>query len=112
METVDGISLSVGGAAVGTICTCLVQMWKARHQKTEIAPNPLSIEQTSYQASQKENAKDHENLFGRVAKLEQSVARIEATVDAKFDAFSEQLRETKDMVRQLFERIIGGAKRK
>ena len=82
METVDGISLSVGGAAVGTICTCLVQMWKARHQKTEIAPNPLSIEQTAYQASQKENAKDHENLFGRVARLEQSVSRI----DAKFEA--------------------------
>ena len=112
METVDGISLSGGGAAVGTICTCLVQMWKARHQKTEIAPNPLSIEQTAYQASQKENAKDHENLFGRVARLEKSVSRIDAKVDAKFDAITEQLRETKDMVRQLFERIIGGAKRK
>lgn len=110
METVDGISLSVGGAAVGTICTCLVQMWKARHQKTEISPNPLSIEQTAYQAKAKENEKDHENLFGRVSKLEQSVARIDAKVDAKFDAISEQLRDTKSMVTQLFERICKGRK--
>ena len=111
METVDGISLSVGGAAVGTICTCLVQMWKARHQKTEIAPNPLSIEQTAYQASQKENAKDHENLFLRMNALEKEHSALAAKVDARFDAITEQLRETKDMVRQLFDRICGGKRK-
>lgn len=110
MDTVDGLSLSVGGAALGTICTCLVQMWKARNQKTELAPDPLRVQQSGYQASMKENAKDHENLFGRVACLEQSVARIDAKVDAKFDAITEQLKDTKEMVRQLFERICKGKK--
>ena len=110
METIDGISLSVGGAAVGTICTCLVQMWKARHQKTEITPNPLSIEQTSYQASQKQNASDHANIFGRISGLEQRVSAVEAKADAKFESIKDQLTDTNNMVRQLVERICKGRK--
>ena len=73
-------------------------------------PQPLAVEQSNYQATMKANAKDHENLFGRIAKLEQSQAALAAKVDAKFDSISEQLRETKDMVRQLFERICKGKK--
>ena len=73
-------------------------------------PQPLAVEQSNYQATMKANAKDHENLFGRIAKLEQAQAALAAKVDAKFDSISEQLRETKDMVRQLFERICKGKK--
>lgn len=74
-------------------------------------PQPLAVEQSGYQAAMKENAKAHENLFGRIAKVEQGLAAVEAKVDAKFDAITEQLRETKDMVRQLFDRICGGKKK-
>ena len=111
MDSVDGISLTIGGAAIGTICTCLVNLWKARHQRTEIAKDPLNIQQSAFQASMKDNAKDHENLFCRVASVEQRVAAIDAKVDAKIDAINEQLRETKYMVRQLFDRIIGGKRK-
>ena len=109
----DGLQLTIGGAAlttIGGVLGALARAWCSRHQHTEIAPNPLSIEQTAYQASQKENAKDHENLFGRVARLEQSVSRIDAKVDAKFDAITEQLKDTRGMVRQMFERICKGRK--
>ena len=105
-----GLLMAVGGALL--LRGALSPVDTAWQRWLEIAPNPLSIEQTAYQASQKENAKDHENLFGRVARLEQSVSRIDAKVDAKFDAITEQLRETKDMVRQLFDRICGGKKKK
>lgn len=104
----DGISLTIGGAALttlGGIIGAVVKAYTARNQRTEISPSPLTIEQTAYQAQMKDNAKDHENLFARMARLEQQFAAIDAKVDAKFDAIKEQLAETKDMVRQLFERI-------
>lgn len=83
----------------------------ANDLKMKIVNDPLSVEQTGYQASMKENAKAHENLFGRMAQLEQKHASLAAKVDAKFDAIAEQLRETRDMVRQLFDRICGGKKK-
>ena len=69
------------------------------------------MEQSGYQAKMKENEKDHENLFLRMNALEKAHSALAAKVDAKFDAITEQLRETKDMVRQLFERICGGKKK-
>ena len=83
----------------------------ANELRMKIVNEPLSVEQSSYQAKMKENDKAHENLFNRMARIEQMHASLAAKVDAKFDAITEQLRETKDMVRQLFERICGGKKK-
>ena len=82
----------------------------ANELRTKIVNDPLTIEQTGYQAKMKENEKDHENLFLRMSSLEKEHAALSAKVDAKFDAITEQLRETKDMVRQLFDRICKGKK--
>lgn len=77
--------------------------------KAEI-PQPLSVEQTAYQAKMKENEKDHENLFCRVSKIEQDVARIEAKSDANAISIQRQLDSLTNMVSQLFERIVKGKK--
>ena len=82
----------------------------ASELRAKIVNDPLTVEQSSYQAAMKANEHDHENLFHRVAKLESKVEGIGAKVDAKFEAISEQLRETRDMVRQLFDRICKGKK--
>lgn len=82
----------------------------ANELRTKLTNDPLHVEQSGYQAKMKENEKDHENLFLRISKLEQTQAALSAKVDAKFDSISEQLRETKDMVKQLFERICKGRK--
>ena len=82
----------------------------ASELRTKIVNDPMSIEQSSYQAAMKANEHDHENLFGHVAKLESKVEGIGAKVDAKFEAINEQLRETKEMVSKLFERIRKGKK--
>ena len=82
----------------------------ANELKTKILNDPLHVEQSGYQAKMKENEKDHENLFLRMSSLEKEHAALSAKVDAKFDAITEQLRETKDMVRQLFDRICKGKK--
>ena len=83
----------------------------ANELRTKIVNDPLTIEQTGYQAKMKENDKAHENLFARMAAVEQKLAAVSAKVDAKFDAISEQLRETKAMVTQLFDRICGGKRK-
>lgn len=82
----------------------------ANELKTKILNDPLHVEQSGYQAKMKENEKDHENLFLRMNALEKEHSALAAKVDAKFDAITEQLRETKDMVRQLFDRICKGKK--
>ena len=94
--------------AVATKALDVALAWvKAKFAKN---PQPFITEQTSYQAKMKENEKDHENLFLRMSSLEKEHAALSAKVDAKFDAITEQLRETKDMVRQLFDRICKGKK--
>ena len=107
----DGIvakgSLVVGSGVISALVTWLAA--KKHAEKTSV-PQPCVTEQTSYQAKMKENEKDHENLFLRMSSLEKEHAALSAKVDAKFDAITEQLRETKDMVRQLFDRICKGKK--
>ena len=81
-----------------------------RRIKAEL-PQPFAVEQTSYQASMKENARDHENLFNRMARLEQKEAETAAKVDATFTSIQRQLDQMQSMVVQLFERICKGAKK-
>ena len=116
-------SLVVGSGAVTAILTWLSAKrgWAEKAQKlraeianelrTKILNDPLHVEQSGYQAKMKENEKDHENLFLRMNALEKEQSALAAKVDAKFDAITEQLRETKDMVRQLFDRICGGKRK-
>ena len=122
----DGIvakgSLAVGSSVVTAILAWLSAKrgWAAKEQKLraeiandlrmKITNDPLSVQQTGYQAKMKENEKDHENLFLRMSSQEKEHAALSAKVDAKFDAITEQLRETKGMVRQLFDRICKGKK--
>ena len=116
-------TIAVGSGVVTAFFTWLSAKrgWAEKEQKlraeianelrTKIVNDPLTIEQTGYQAKMKENDKAHENLFARMAAVEQKLAAVSAKVDAKFDAISEQLRETKAMVTQLFDRICGGKRK-
>ena len=116
-------SLVVGSGVVTAILTWLSAKrgWAEKEQKlraeianelrTKILNDPLHVEQSGYQAAMKENAKDHENFFMSIRALEQKYSALSAKVDARFDAITEQLRETKDMVRQLFDRICGGKRK-
>ena len=116
-------SLVVGSGVITAILTWLSAKrgWDEKEQKlraeianelkTKILNDPLHVEQSGYQAKMKENEKDHENLFLRINALEKAHSALAAKVDARFDAITEQLRETKDMVRQLFDRICGGKRK-
>ena len=105
LTTLISILAGAGGIVGG-------KMWgekSARKVKADI-PQPCTVEQSSYQASMKENAADHNDLFTRVRTVETELAAMKATMAAKFDSMSSQLMETKEMVRQLFERVCKGRK--
>jgi len=97
--------------------------WKGRQAKEEAErrlvsgtvhaqiPQPLTQEQSANQASWKDNAHDHENLFNRMSKVEKDVARIEAKTDATFQFIQKQLDQLTNMTTQLFEKIIGKARK-
>jgi len=68
-------------------------------------PQPMTTEQSAYQAQCKDNAADHTNLFSRVSKLEQTVAALDAKMDATFNSIQRQLDSMNTMLSQLFERI-------
>lgn len=106
MEAFDGITLTAGGAALGTVCTALVNIWRARNQRTEIAPDPLHIEQSAYQAQMKSNAHDHENMFSRISVLEKDVSALKAENVAQ----TKILDRMASQVDKLYDRIICGVK--
>lgn len=106
----DGISLTIGGAALttlGGIIGAVVKAYTARNQRTEIAPNPLTVEQTAYQAQMKENAKDHENLFARMARAETDIAAIKADNVAQ----NRLLDRMANQIEKLYDRIICGKRK-
>ena len=106
LTTLISILAGAGGVVGG-------KMWgekSAKKVKAEL-PQPLEIEQTSYQATMKNNEKDHTDLFNRLRILEAEVAGIKATIAAKFDGLSAQMMETREMVRSLYERVCNGKRK-
>lgn len=105
LTTILSILAGAGGVVGG-------KMWgekSAKRIKADI-PQPCTIEQSGYQAEMKANAADHADIFTRLRTVETEIAAVKATMTAKFDGLSSQLMETKDMVRQLFDRICKGRK--
>lgn len=106
----DGISLTIGGAALttlGGIIGAVIKAYTSRNQRTEITPSPLSIEQTAYQAAMKDNNRDHENLFSRMSSVEKDVAAIKADNVAQ----NRILDRMADQIEKLYDRIICGGKK-
>jgi len=112
----DTTGLVISSGAIGALCGVASTWIKAKFgQRTRIEPNPspfpVQNEQTSNQAHWKDNSHDHENLFNRMSKVEKDVARIEAKTDATFQFIQRQLDQLTNMTTQLFEKIIGKARK-
>lgn len=114
----DGIAmngtLTIGASVVTAVLTYLATKKhdeKLARSVDEAVPQPLSIEQTAYQAAMKENAKEHSNLFARLNAVEKQLAELSGSTNAKLESLKEQLVETKAMVSQLFDRICKGGRK-
>ena len=80
----------------------------ANQLRMKITNDPLSVEQSSYQAAMKANAKDHENLFFRMSSVEKDVAGIKADNAAQ----NRLLDRMVNRIDALYDRIILGGKKK
>ena len=81
--TEDGISLGIGGAAVGAICGVVGAWIKARFAKMRVEPDPLRVEKAEKPVSRKEFedhvAEDklaHENLYARMNRNDRETSEI------------------------------------
>jgi len=105
----DGLSLTIGGAAlttIGGIIGAIVKAYTARNQRTEISPNPLQTEQTPMQVSWKENNEDHRDIFDRLRRVESEVAALKSDVLG----VKTNIDRMYNMITAMYERIIGGKK--
>lgn len=100
--TGDGIvakgSLVVGSGVVSSILTWLAAK---KHADKTAVPQPCMTEKSGGD----KNLDEHKEIFQRLNSLDKDMASVKATMSAKFDAMSIQLMETKEMVRQLVDRI-------
>ena len=85
----QGGGLILSGAALTTIVNAVSKMWSARHQKTEIAPQPLEVKGAPEYVTREEfhrhaadNARDHENLFARMNRNDRETSEIKGLLSA------------------------------
>ncbi|MBR1608626.1 MAG: hypothetical protein IJ678_03305 [Kiritimatiellae bacterium] len=79
----QGGGMVLSGVAVAKIADAVSKMWAARHQRTEIAPQPLEVKEAAQYVSKAEferhvadNARDHENLFSRLNRNDRETSEI------------------------------------
>lgn len=80
----QGGGMVLSGVAVAKIADAVSKMWAARHQRTEIAPQPLEVKGATEYVSKAEfekhveaNTRDHENLFSRLNRNDRDTSEIQ-----------------------------------
>lgn len=91
----DGISLAVGGGAVGAICTVVGAWIKAKvGQKAKVEPVPLPVEQRKGEVEKLredferyvlENSKEHEALYSRLNRNDRETSEIKGMLGTMMD---------------------------
>ena len=85
----QGGGLILSGVALRTIVDAVSKMWSARHQRTEIATQPLEVRGAPEYVTREEfdkhasdNARDHENLFARLNRNDRETSVMNGTLNA------------------------------
>lgn len=99
----DGGIYASGTVTVGASVATGILTWLAtkKHAEKTAMPQPCKTEKSGGD----KNLDEHKEIFQRLNSLDKDMAFVKATMSAKFDAMSSQLMETKEMVRQLVDRI-------
>ena len=94
---VDGINLAIGGGAVSAIAGIFGAWIKARFSKTTVEPTPLPVttEKTpkfvtvqEFNKHVEDNARDHENLFGRMNRNDRETSELKGILSGIRDDLS------------------------
>lgn len=99
MEVTDGLTLTLGGTTLALVAKEIFAWLRSRNQKTEISPQPLGVEgeigkKPKYVTVQEfnrhveDNARDHENLFGRMNRNDRETSEIKGILTGMRDDLS------------------------
>ena len=95
MEVSDGLSLTLGGTTIGLLIKEFFAWRRSRSQKTEITPDPLHVERSPKYVTVQEfnkhvgdNARDHENLFGRMNRNDRETSELKGILTSMRDDLS------------------------
>ena len=97
MEVSDGLTLTLGGTTIGLIIKELLAWHRSRNQKTRVEPTPLPVttEKTpkyvtvqEFNKHVEDNARDHENLFGRMNRNDRETSELKGILTSMRDDLS------------------------
>lgn len=97
MEVSDGLTLTLGGTTIGLIIKELLAWHRSRNQKTTVEPTPLPVttEKTpkyvtvqEFNKHVEDNARDHENLFGRMNHNDRETSELKGILTSMRDDLS------------------------
>ncbi len=85
----DAVSITLGATTVGLLVKEAIAFWRERHQKTEIAPQPLEVKgapdyvtREEFRKHADDNARDHENMFSRLNRNDRETSEMSGTLKA------------------------------
>lgn len=85
---VGGGGLVLSGGLVVKLLDWARSAWSARHQRTEIAPDPLRVDKMDkfvtrgeFNKHVEDNARDHENIFSRLNANDKLTSRLEGILE-------------------------------
>ena len=92
---VDGIHLAMGGGAVTAIAGVVGAWIKAKFGRTKVEPTPLPVEKApkyltvqEFNKHCEDNARDHENLFGRMNRNDRETSELKGILTSMRDDLS------------------------
>ena len=91
-EIIQGGGLVIGGAALAKAADIAARWFAARNSRTTVDPTPLPVEKVDKYVTRGEfnkhvedNARDHENLFGRLNRNDRETSEIKGMLSTIID---------------------------
>ena len=92
MDGTDGITIALGATTTGLVVKELLAWLRSRNQRTAIEPDPLRVEKQDkfvtrgeFNKHVEDNARDHENLFGRLNRNDRETSEIKGMLSTIID---------------------------
>jgi hypothetical protein len=91
-DIIQGGGLVIGGAALAKVADIAARWFAARNSRTTVEPTPLPVEKVDKYVTRGEfnkhvedNARDHENLFGRLNRNDRETSEIKGMLSTIID---------------------------
>ena len=91
-DIIQGGGLVIGGAALAKVADIAARWFTARNSRTTVEPTPLPVEKVDKYVTRGEfnkhvedNARDHENLFGRLNRNDRETSEIKGMLSTIID---------------------------